>query len=84
MRINPEIVHRREADVFRGSGRQHWHDRYLRGRADSPGSLAQGMLQRDGPGTEESSRFPPSLGEVRDSKGRPEGHGWIGSSRRNP
>ena len=55
-------------------------DRYLRGRADSPGSLAQGMLHRDGPGTEESSPSPLTPGgpplemgrEVRATKGRPE------------
>src|SRR5437879_4929783 len=55
-------------------------DRYSRGRADSPGSLAQGMLHRDGPGTEESSPSPltpggppPEMGrEVRATKGRPE------------
>src|SRR5215475_10963012 len=54
--------------------------RYLRGRADSPGSLAQGMLHRDGPGTEESSPSPPTPGgpplemgrEVRATEGRPE------------
>jgi hypothetical protein len=52
----------------------------LRGRADSPGSLAQGMLHRDGPGTEESSPSPLPPGgpplvrgrEVRATKGRPE------------
>jgi hypothetical protein len=49
-----------------------------RGRADSPGSLAQGMLHRDGPGTEESSPSPLAPGplemgrEVRATKGRPE------------
>jgi hypothetical protein len=55
-------------------------DRYSRGRADSPGSLAQGMLHRDGPGTEESSPSPLTPGgpplemgrEVRATKGRPE------------
>jgi hypothetical protein len=52
----------------------------LRGRADSPGSLAQGMLHRDGPETEESSPSPLTPGgtplemgrEVRATKGRPE------------
>src|SRR6202162_5537308 len=52
----------------------------LRGRADSPGPLAQGMLHRDGPGTEESSPSPPTprgppleMGrEARATKGRPE------------
>src|SRR5271157_132088 len=52
----------------------------MRGRADSPGSLAQGMLHRDGPGTEESSPSPLTPGgpplvmdrEVRATKGRPE------------
>jgi hypothetical protein len=34
-----------------------WQRPLLRGRADSPGSLAQGMLHRDGPGTEESSHL---------------------------
>src|SRR5262249_1377375 len=56
------------------------NDHYLRGRADSPGSLAQGMLHRDGPGTEESSPSPLTPGgpplemgrEVRATKGRPE------------
>ena len=38
------------------------NDHYLRGRADSPGSLAQGMLHRDGPGTEESSPSPLTPG----------------------
>ena len=33
-----------------------------RGRAGSPGSLAQGMLHRDGPGTEESSPSPLTPG----------------------
>src|SRR5215471_13934162 len=53
-------------------------DRYWRGRADSPGSLAQGMLHRDGPGTEKSSPSPLAPGplemgrEVRATKGRPE------------
>src|SRR5437867_404584 len=57
----------------------------MRGRADSPGSLAQGMLHRDGPGTEESSPSPltpggPSLvmdQEVRATKGRPEERGRM-------
>ncbi len=57
-----------------------WRRPLLRGRADSPGSLAQGMLHRDGPGTEESSPSPLTPGgpplemgrEVRATKGRPE------------
>jgi hypothetical protein len=80
VRISPEIVHLCEADVFspaEGSIRQR---PLLRGRADSPGSLAQGMLHRDGPGTEESSPSPLTPGgpplemgrEVRATKGRPE------------
>src|SRR6516164_8294704 len=59
-------------------------DRYLRGRADSPGSLAQGMLHRDGPGTEESSRFPPHEGRYVTPRVDRRGYGRIGSSRRNP
>src|SRR5215831_2907255 len=59
-------------------------DRYWRGRADSPGSLAQGMLHRDGPGTEESSRFPPHEGRYVTPRVDRRGCGWIGSSRRNP
>src|SRR5262245_46739614 len=55
-------------------------DRYLRGRAGSPGPLAQGMLHRDGPETEESSPSPLTPGgpplemgrEVRATEGRPE------------
>ena len=39
-----------------------WQRPILRGRADSPGSLAQGMLHRDGPGTEESSPSPLTPG----------------------
>jgi hypothetical protein len=57
-----------------------WQRPSLQGRADSPGSLAQGMLHRDGPGTEESSPSPLIPGgpplemgrEVRTTKGRPE------------
>ena len=57
-----------------------WRRPLVRGRADSPGSLAQGMLHRDGPGTEESSPSPltpggppPAMGrEERATKGRPE------------
>jgi len=66
--------------VFAPAEGSIWRRPLLRGRADSPGSLAQGMLHRDGPGTEESSPSPltpggPPLGmdrEVRATKGRPE------------
>src|SRR5215471_4534652 len=59
-------------------------DRYWGGRADSPGSLAQGRLPRDGLGTEESSRFPPQEGRYGTPRVDRRGGGWIGSSRRNP
>jgi hypothetical protein len=39
-----------------------WQRPLSRGRADSPGSLAQGMLHKDDPGTEESSPSPLTLG----------------------
>jgi len=53
VRISPEILSCREADVFPEAEGSIWRRPLLRGRADSPGSLAQGMLHRDGPGTEE-------------------------------
>src|ERR1700738_1172291 len=73
-------MYRCEADVFAPAEGSIWQRPLMRGRADSPGSLAQGMLHRDGPGTEESSpspltpRGPPlEMGrEVRATKGRPE------------
>ena len=49
-------MYRREADVFAPAEGSIWRRPLMRGRADSPGSLAQGMLHRDGPGTEESSQ----------------------------
>jgi len=80
VRISPEILSCREADVFPEAEGSIWRRPLLRGRADSPGSLAQGMLHRDGPGTEESSPSPLTPGgpplemdrEVRATKGRPE------------
>jgi hypothetical protein len=73
-------MYRREADVFAPAEGSIWRRPLLRGRADSPGSLAQGRLHRDGPGTEESSPSPLTPGgpplemdrEVRATKGRPE------------
>ena len=73
-------MYRCEADVFAPAEGSIWRRPLLRGRADSPGSLAQGMLHRDGPGTEESSPSPLTPGgpplemgrEVRATKGRPE------------
>ena len=69
-----------EADVFAPAEGSIWRRPLMRGRADSPGSLAQGMLHRDGPGTEESSPSPLTPGgppqgmgrELRATKGRPE------------
>jgi len=66
--------------VFASAEGSIWWRPLLRGRADSPGSLAQGMLHRDGPGTEESSPSPLTPGgpplemdrEIRATKGRPE------------
>src|SRR5580700_5786877 len=58
-------MYRCEADVFAPAEGSIWRRPLLRGRADSPGSLAQGMLHRDGPGTEESSRFPLQRGGTR-------------------
>src|SRR5216683_4636097 len=73
-------MYRCEADVFAPAEGSIWRRPLLRGRADSPGSPAQGMLHRDGPGTEESSPSPLTPGgpplvmdrEVRATKGRPE------------
>ena len=80
MRISPEILYRCEADVFELAERQYLQRPISRGRTDSPGSLAQGGLHRDGPGTEESSPSPLIPGgpplemgrEVRATEGRPE------------
>jgi hypothetical protein len=47
VRISPEILSCREADVFPEAEGSIWRRPLLRGRADSPGSLAQGMLHRD-------------------------------------
>jgi hypothetical protein len=55
-------MYRCEADVFAPAEGSIWRRPLLRGRADSPGSLAQGMLHRDGPGTEESSPSPLTPG----------------------
>src|SRR5580692_5454135 len=73
-------MYRCEADVLAPAEGSIRRRPLLRGRADSPGSLAQGMLHRDGPGTEESSPSPLTPGgpplemdrEVRATKGRPE------------
>src|SRR5260370_23651527 len=69
-----------EADVFGPAEGSIWRRPLSRGRADSPGSPAQGMLHREGPGTEEISQSPLTPGgpplvmdrEVRATKGRPE------------
>jgi len=72
-------MYRCEADVFAPAEGSIWRRPLLRGRRLA-GSLAQGMLHRDGPGTEESSPSPLTPGgpplvmdrEVRATKGRPE------------
>jgi hypothetical protein len=55
VRISPEIDRHCEANVFSLAEGSIWPRPLLRGRAGSPGSLAQGRLHRDDPGTEESS-----------------------------
>ena len=76
----PRNLYHCEVHVIAAAEDSTWPRPLLRGRADSPGSLAQGMLHRDGPGTEESSSSPLTPGgpplvvgrEVRATKGRPE------------
>ena len=70
MRISPEILYRCEADVFELAERQYLQRPISRGRTDSPGSLAQGGLHRDGPGTEESSPSPLTPGGLPLEMGR--------------
>ena len=95
MRISPEILYRCEADVVAPAEGSIWQRPTLRGRADSPGPLAQGMLHRDGPGTEESSSSPVTPGgpplamgrEVRATEGRPQEarkHGRMQEQSYNP
>jgi hypothetical protein len=79
VRISPEIDRHCEANVFSLAEGSIWPRPLWRGRAGSPGSLAQGRLHRDDPGTEESSpissqteRNASHCREVRALEGRPE------------
>jgi hypothetical protein len=63
VRINTEIVHRSDADVFQPVRKAApGSDRYCEVVLGSAVSLAQGMFHRDWPGTQESSPSPPTPG----------------------